>query len=92
VRAFIAEERAFDAFLRRDRVVDVVSPNKDGISCIGSQDDVLAGSDELARRLVGAGVVLPIKGEAGSVPILGEVPEGIIGRIHLGTNMVTKTV
>jgi len=64
MRAFVAEERAFNAFLRRDRVVDVFSPDKDSISCVGSENDMLSGADELAGVKIGAGIVPPIHGKA----------------------------
>lgn len=62
VRAFVPEKRALDPLLLRDGVVDVVSPNENSISCVGSQDDMLTRTDELAEfgPLVPGAVVPPV--------------------------------
>lgn len=46
-RAFVPEERAFDPFLPRDRVVNIVPPNENSVPCIGSEHNVFSGTDEL---------------------------------------------
>jgi hypothetical protein len=48
--AFVSEQGAFDTFLLRQSVIDIFSPNKDGISSRGSQDNIESGADELISR------------------------------------------
>jgi hypothetical protein len=76
-RAFVPEKRTLDPFLLRDRVVDVVSPNENSVPCIGSEDDVFTGADELIefRALVSGAVVPPVQSEATSVSVLREPPQ-----------------
>lgn len=58
MRALVAEERALDSRLSVC-AVSRDTPNEAGISCIGAQDDVLAGTDNLCRpwAFVSAGIV-----------------------------------
>jgi hypothetical protein len=80
IRAFIPEGRTVDASLAA--IVDELAPNKESVSVSGSENDVLAGSDELrdlplpAPSLVG--VVLPVECETGSITVLRQIPEGLI--------------
>jgi hypothetical protein len=46
-RTFVSKDGALDPVLLRDGVVDVVSPNKEGISSRCAQDDAVAGTNEL---------------------------------------------
>ncbi len=48
MRRFVSEDRALDAFLLGNGVVDVVTPNKHGVTLGGAQNDILAGTNELA--------------------------------------------
>jgi hypothetical protein len=48
-RAFVPEQAALDPGLGRDGLVEMLSPNKDGIPNTGSEDDVFAWADELAH-------------------------------------------
>ena len=77
-RPFVAEQAALDAGLGRDSLVEMLSPNKDGIADAGSQDDVFARADELAHPVtswpLGAAVVPQIETEAGSVAIFRDEP------------------
>lgn len=77
VRTLVAEECAFDAVLRWDRVIDVVSPHKDSVAGVGSKNDACAWSDELAlpRRFVSRRIVPPVERKAGSIAILGQKPQ-----------------
>jgi hypothetical protein len=45
MRPFVAKERAFDAFLLVPPVLGM-SPNKHGVSCISTEDNLVSGSNE----------------------------------------------
>lgn len=79
-RPFVPEQTALDAFLARDGLVEMLSPNKHGISGAGAQDDVFPWPDELALPLSSwalvAAVVAQIEAEAGSVAVLCDPPVG----------------
>jgi hypothetical protein len=47
MRAFVSEQAAFDAFLLRDGIVDVVSPNKDGVPFVGPEHNGFTGANKL---------------------------------------------
>lgn len=58
-RPFVAKDRAFNALLGGDCVVDIFSPDEHGATVGRSEDDMSAGADELISRspvsvLVGA--------------------------------------
>jgi len=75
----VSEDGAIDALL--SAVVDEFPPNKHGVSVSGSQNDVLAGANELApissiSILVGA-VVSLIEFKATFVAVLRDVPKRV---------------
>jgi hypothetical protein len=78
--AFVSEQAAFDARLGRNGFVEMLSPNKDRIAGIGSQDDVFAWSDELGETLsswpLPTAVVPQVESEAGLVSVLCDEPIG----------------
>jgi hypothetical protein len=80
---FISEYGAFDSMLLGDGVVDILSPDKKGISICCSEGDDLAGTNELgslpAVRVVVAAVVSLIKFQARLVAIPCQIPK----RFHL---------
>jgi hypothetical protein len=77
-RAFVSEQAAFDARLGRNGFVEMLSPNKDCITGICSQDDVRAWPDELGETFSSwpllAAVVAQVEGEAGLVSVLRDEP------------------
>lgn len=77
MRSLVAEEGAVDAVL--SAVIGELPPNKDGVSLLGAEDDLLAGTDEEFSAAAVARsprrVVPLVEGEAGTVTVLGEPPE-----------------
>lgn len=77
MRAFVSEHGTVDAGLTAG--VDELSPNKQGVCCAGSQDDLFAWSAEqlsLSPVLVLVCRIMPfIHFQAGSVAIFGEPPD-----------------
>jgi hypothetical protein len=78
-RTLVTEEGAFDALLIV-RPVFSKSPNKDGISGIGAEDNLVAGADEKAVLWppVPARIVPSEEPQARPVSVLGEIPVGHI--------------
>lgn len=74
---FVAEDGAVDSLL--PAVVDKLAPDEHRVCDVSSQDDVLAGSDELTSpptvTVSISGVVSLIEREARFVAILRDVPE-----------------
>ncbi len=80
--AFVSEHGAIDAFL--SAVVNELSPNKERVCCLGSQDNLFSGADKLLS-LTPIGVVIAavmplVECEAVKVAILCQPPQ----RAHFG--------
>jgi hypothetical protein len=78
-RTFVPEDSAFDSFLLWQGVVDIVSPNKEGVSSQGSQDNVVSWPDKLISLSsisvsLLCRVVPLVKFKAGFVAVLCEPP------------------
>jgi len=75
--SFVSVQAALDAFLVRDGLVEMLSPNKGSVSGVGAEDDVLSWPDTLPLPLsswaLGAAVVAQIEREDSPVSVLCDV-------------------
>lgn len=83
-RAFVAEQRALNARLSIGAVLGK-SPNKDSVSVVGSQNDVLSWPDKLSLLWVSvvAGVVPSIECETGDIAVFRQIPMRLRMGFHL---------